>query len=143
MAWSAVNEKKNEKTKTMRNRVVETLPSTGAISSEIADRKKLEKRGAGENSRDLQSGMELLQLDFLLSIVENTKGTNPKDVTMRKLNFTEILRRGKQNHIDSKALAVYVTNRDNLYSKDIQCNAMRELAERTLRMNRQEPISTS
>ena len=75
--------------------------------------------------------MDLLELDFLLSIVENTKGNDQNDVTMRKLNFNEVLRRGKQNQIDSNAFAVYAVNPGNLYGKDIQCEATKELARRT------------
>jgi len=75
--------------------------------------------------------MDLLELDFLLSIVENTKGNAQNDVTMRKLNFNEVLRREKQGQIDSNALAVYAVNAGNLYGKDIQCEATKELARRT------------
>lgn len=84
----------------------------------------------GKN-RDLQGGMDLLDVDFLLSIIENTKGDALNDVTMRKLNFNEVLRREKQDQIDSHALAVYVVNAGNLYGKDIQCEATKELARRT------------
>ena len=35
--------------------------------------------------------------------------------------------------VASVALKVYATNRDNLYDKDIQCEAMKELTERTAR----------
>ena len=86
---------------------------------------------AAEKNKDLHGGMDLLELDFLLSIVENTKGNDQNDVTMRKLNFNEVLRREKQNQIDSNALAVYVVNAGNLYGKDIQCEATKELARRT------------
>ena len=92
------------------------------------------------NTKDIQSGMNLLELDFLLSIVENTKGNDQNDVIMRKLNFNEILRREKQNQIDSNALAVYAINRGNLYGKKIQCGAMSELAERTMRMGRHNAL---
>jgi hypothetical protein len=82
--------------------------------------------------RDLQSGMELLEQDFLLSIVENTNdGNDEKDIIMRKLNFKELQRRGELNHADSKALRTYAINKGNIYGKDIQCEAMKSLAERT------------
>jgi len=84
-----------------------------------------------EKNRNLHGGMDLLELDFLLSIVENTKGNAQNDVTMRKLNFNEVLRREKQDQIDSNALAVYAVNAGNLYGKDIQCEATKELARRT------------
>ena len=101
--------------------------------AESAVQEKLEKElGIGKN-KDLRGGMDLLELDFLLSIVENTKGNDPNDVTMRKLNFNEILRRQKQSQIDSNALAVYVVNAGNLYGKDIQCAATQDLARRTVK----------
>ena len=59
------------------------------------------------------------------------KGHDEDNVTMRKLAFNELLRRGNQKHIFSTVLAVYAVNKDKLYSKDIQCAAIRELAQRT------------
>ena len=84
--------------------------------------------------------MELLELDFLLSIVENTKGNGKNDVTMRKLNFNELLRREKLSQVNSKALTVYAVDRSDLYGKDIQCKAIQELAKRTARMIRDQAI---
>lgn len=89
-----------------------------------------------ETEKDLHGGMELLGLDFLLSIVENTNGVDEKDVTIRKLNFKELLRRGKLNQADSNALKTYAINKGNLYGKDIQCEAMKNLAERTAKGNK-------
>jgi hypothetical protein len=89
------------------------------------------KKLAREREKDLHSGMELLGLDFLLSIIENTNGDNEKDVIIRKLNFKELLRRGKLNQADSNALKIYAINKGNLYGKDIQREAMKSLAERT------------
>ena len=96
-----------------------------------AVQEKSENELAIERNKDLRGGMDLLELDFLLSIIENTKGNDPNDVTMRKLNFIEVLRREKQCQIDSNALAVYVVNSGDLYGKDIQCQATKELAKRT------------
>jgi hypothetical protein len=94
--------------------------------------KKFAGKLAKEKEKDLHSGMELLEVDFLLSIVENTNGgDDEKDVTIRKLNFKELLRRGKLNHADSNALKIYAINKGNLYGKDIQCEAIKSLAERT------------
>ncbi len=81
--------------------------------------------------RELASGMEILDLDFLLSIVEKTKGRNKKDVMMRKLVFNELVRREQLGTVDSGVLNVYTLNKSKLYSKDIQCEAMKALAERT------------
>ena len=105
-----------------------------------ASQKNPKNKLAIEKNKDLQSGMELLELDFLLSIVENTKTNDQNDVTMRKLNFNEVLRREKLSQVKSKVLTVYAINRGNLYDKDIQCEAMGELAERTMRMNRHEVL---
>lgn len=85
-----------------------------------------------KREKDLHSGMELLDMDFLLKVVENTNdGGDEKDVVMRKLNFKELLRRGELNQADSNALKEYAVNKGNLYGKDIQCEAIRILAERT------------
>jgi hypothetical protein len=81
--------------------------------------------------RDLQSGMELLELDLLVSIVENTEIGDERDVMMRKLSFGELVRREELKAADSSALKVYAMNERNLYGKKIQCEAMRELTERT------------
>jgi hypothetical protein len=85
-----------------------------------------------ERGKDLHSGMELLELDFLLSIVENTKGRVKNDVRMRKLSFNELRRREQLNEADSNALKVYAINKGNLYGKNIQRGAMKELSERTM-----------
>jgi hypothetical protein len=99
--------------------------------AESAVQEKLGSESTTEKNKDLRGGMDLLELDFLLSIVENTKGNGQNDVTMRKLNFNEVLRRQKQNQIDSNALVAYAVNTGNLYGKDIQCEATKELARRT------------
>lgn len=90
-----------------------------------------------KSEKDLNSGMELLELNFLLNIVENTNGgDDEKDVIIRKLNFKELLRRGKLNQADSNALKIYAINKGNLYGKDIQCEAIKSLAERTTKGNK-------
>jgi hypothetical protein len=106
--------------------------------SDTAIHKKPEKKLAKGQNKNLHSGMELLELDFLLSIVENIKGNNQKDITIRKLNFNEVFRREKLNQVKSKVLTVYATDQSNLYGKDIQCQAMRELTNRTTHINRNE-----
>jgi len=84
-----------------------------------------------KTDKDVQSGMELLGLDFLLSIVENTEGDDQNNVTMRKLNFDELVHRKQLHTVDSSALKVYATDASNLYGKAIQCEAMKQLAQRT------------
>ena len=121
MALGTVNEKKGEGKKTAGDNIVEIHPSAEGSSFEPA-------KG---NNRDLHGGMELLELDFMLGIVENTKGDDQNDVTMRRLNFNEVLRREKQSQIDSSSLVVYAMNAGDLYGKDIQCAATKELTKRT------------
>ena len=111
-------------------------PKLDSDSFGKVNRKKPKNKLAIEKNKDLQSGMDLLELDSLLSIVENINGNNQNDVTMRKLNFNEMLRREKLSQIKSKVLTVYAINRGNFYGKDIQCQAMKELAERTVHTNR-------
>ena len=91
------------------------------------------KVGSGKQKieRDVSSGMEILDLDFLVKVVENTKGRSKKDVMMRKLVFDELLRREQVTAVDSKALNIYTINKSKLYNKKIQSGAMKALAERT------------
>jgi hypothetical protein len=122
MAWG-VGERKIEIRKA-GSKVVElggTLESTGEASME-------KKTRAGRN---LAGGMDLLELDFLLGVVENTDGEDKNDVAMRKLTFNEVLRRNQQNEVDSASLSVYSVDEKGLYGKDIQCAAMKELTRRT------------
>ncbi len=100
-------------------------------ASDTTGQVKLKKELAWERTKDLNGGMELLELNFLLSIIENTNGDDEKDVIIRKLNFKELLRRGKLNQVNSNVLKIYAINKGNLYGKDIQCEAMKNLAERT------------
>lgn len=119
MAWS-VEEKKSETKRTGPTKATELRPSAkGPSGDELA------------KERNLAGGMEMLELDFLLGVIENTKGGDKNDVSMRKLSFNEVLRREQQNTIDSTALTVYTVDEGNLYGKDIQCEAMKELTKRT------------
>jgi hypothetical protein len=130
MAWS-VGEKKSEAKRGAPGKVSELRPSADA-SSEMAGRQEAKGRG-----RDLAGGMEILELEFLLSIVESTGGDNKNDVMMRKLNFDELYRREQLNEIDSGSLKVYAKDAKHLYGKDIQCQAMNELTIRTTRKSKQ------
>ena len=100
---------------------------------DAAGRERPKGEAARERGRDLACGMEMLELDFLLSVVENAEGDDKNDVMMRKLNFNELLRREQLNKIDGNALKVYAVDEGNLYGKDIQCQAIKELAVRTVR----------
>jgi hypothetical protein len=103
---------------------------------DIARRDKPRNKSAGERPRDLHSGMEILELDLLLSIVEKTEGDDEKNVVMRELNFKELRRREQLAAVDSDALKVYAVNKRNLYGRAIQCEAMKELTIRTARKSK-------
>jgi len=102
-------------------------------TADLAGQEKSKKELAGQIGRDLAGGMEMLELDFLLSIVEKIGDVDENDVMMQKLNFNELIRRGQVDEIDSNALKIYARNEGGLYGKDIQCRAIRELAIRTKR----------
>ena len=104
---------------------IEIAPVKSPLSRirEHVDRKQEDRRG----------GMELLDLDFLLNVVSDTQVNGNVDVTMHKLIFKELIRRNKLSEIKSKVLKEYVLNKGSLYSKDIQCEAIKELASRTER----------
>ena len=81
--------------------------------------------------RDLQGGMELLEAEFLVGIVERVGHGDFRDVVMHKLVFAELMRRGVLSAVNSDALKVYVLDKGGRYGKRIQCEAMKELALRT------------
>jgi len=89
------------------------------------------KTGGEQEQRDLDSGMEVLEPDFLLRVIEKTDSCDEDDVVMRRLAFNELVRRGQLCAASSNTLRVYAINKGNLYGKDVQCEAMKELAERT------------
>jgi len=122
MAWG-VGERKLEIRRT-GPKVVELGSAQEAQGEEVMEKKT--KAG-----RNLAGGMEMLELDFLLGVIENTDGEDKNDVAMRKLSFNEALRRNQQNEIDSSSLTVYAIDEKNLYGKDIQSAAMKELTRRT------------
>ncbi len=136
MAWNTVREKKSEAKGTAASRVVEVRSTVKAPPSDISGGEKPKSDSAREREKDLASGMEILDLDFLLSIVENTEGNDKNEVVMRKLTFDELLRREQLNTIDSNALKVYAMNDGNLYGKIIQCESMKMLTERTTRRSK-------
>jgi hypothetical protein len=134
MVWQAVR-KKSEGKRSVKKKVVELHPPDKEKPSETVSEENLEKEEKEEvvmdKNKDLNSGMELLDMNFLLGMVERTASNDQKDVTMRKLNFSELLRRGKLDQIDSHALATYAVNAGDPYGKEIQCEATKELARRT------------
>ena len=128
MAWN-VAEKRGETKRTPANKVVGVRPTGKETSGGTAGEEKPKEEMGKE--RDLAGGMEMLELDFLLGVIEDTKGDDKNDVAMRKLGFNELLRREQQKEIDSSVLTVYAVDESNLYSKTIQCEAMKELTKRT------------
>jgi hypothetical protein len=123
MTWG-VSERKLEVRKSTGTRIVE-LGGTEETGGEAAMEKK------AKAGRNLAGGMDLLELDFLLGVIESTDGEDKNDIAMRKLAFNEALRRNQPNEIDSAALSVYAVDEKALYDKDIQCAAMKELTRRT------------
>ena len=80
---------------------------------------------------ELSSGMEIIETVFLINLVEGVLETDFTDVSIRKLAFNELVRRGLLCKVDGTTLKVYALNRNNLYGKTIQCEALKELAVRT------------
>ncbi|MBN2019993.1 MAG: hypothetical protein JW749_07200 [Sedimentisphaerales bacterium] len=123
MAWG-VGERKIEVRRNTGGKIVEL----GGEQQTSGDESMEKKTRAGRN---LGGGMDLLEMDFLLGVIENTDGDDKNDVAMRKLSFNEVLRRNQQSEIDSSALTVYAVDDKRLYTKEIQCAAMKELNRRT------------
>jgi hypothetical protein len=86
---------------------------------------------AKRGERDFNSGMELLTSDFLVEVVERTGSIEMRDVTMRNLCFTELVRRGELAALSSDALKAYTLDTECVFDKSIRCQAMKELAYRT------------
>jgi hypothetical protein len=122
-AGAAVAEPQKSEKKIFGTRRVEKLREEKSPSPSSSAR--------GRRGKDLSSGLELIDVDFLLDVVENTKSDETKDVTMRKFAFQDLMRRNKIHELDSTALKIYALNEGDLYGKDIQFEAFKELAERT------------
>ena len=135
MAWNTIREKKSEVKDMAASKIVEMHPSSKA-PSDISGGENMKSSFGRRSEKDLAGGMEMLDLDFLLNIVENTEGSDKNDVAMRRLTFDELLRREQQDTIDSNALKVYAINESELYGKVIQCEAMKVLTERTVRKSK-------
>jgi len=118
-------------TKTAKQKFVAEENIPGFDTADAINQKKLKRDLGKEAKKDLAGGMELLELDFLLGAVENTNGNGKNDVMIRKLSFNELLHRRKLSAVDSSALKVYAKDEGNLYGKEIQCGAMKELSQRT------------
>lgn len=86
---------------------------------------------ARRRGRDLHGGMELLSIDFLLDIVENIESADAAEISMRKLSLHELMRTSRISEVDSNVLRYYCMDEEGLYDRQIQFEAMKELAERT------------
>lgn len=85
-----------------------------------------------ESKRNLATGMETLELEFLLGVVEDIDSSDKRDVVMRKLNFNELIRRSRVDAVGSNVLKIYAKDEDKLYDRHIQCEAMKQLSARTV-----------
>ena len=119
MKWNNVKEE-NEALK-------EKVESMVGVKSE----KPRSNVASRSGDQDLKSGLELLDLEFVLGVIENTDSSDNNDIVMRKIAFNEVLRRDSRHEVASSALKVYAVDGDKFYGKDIQCQAMQELAQRT------------
>jgi len=110
-----------------------SLPKTQQAGNSTVQVRKQRVFGfaSDEKDRDLQGGMEILELGFLLSVLEDMSSAEVSDVTMRKLSFEEILRRDRLNRVSSKALKIYAKDEQGVYGSQIQCEAMKQLSQRT------------
>jgi uncharacterized protein HemX len=93
--------------------------------------------------RDLTGGMELLARDFLVEIVEQTDTVDQRDIAMQRLCFTELVRRRELWAVASEALKIYVLDEGKLFSKEICCEAMKELTARTGKVTEQTVNKTA
>ena len=109
----------------------EALKEKAAAVVSIKSEHSQEAAGQTRKDSDVNSGLELLDIVFVLGVVDSTDSADPNDITMRKIGFNEILRRNSRPRISSKALKVYALDQNKFYGKDIQCQAMQELAQRT------------
>jgi hypothetical protein len=91
----------------------------------------IEQPSVSQKKRELHRGMELLDRVFLVGVIEHTDSADQRDITMRRLCFTEIVRRGELVAVASDALRVYTVDAQGFYGKSIRCWAMNELAART------------
>jgi hypothetical protein len=88
-------------------------------------------RGKRTTGRDLKSGMELLEREFLVWVVEHIDAADNQDIAMRGMCFAELVRRGELSALLSEALKAYILDEGGFFGKTVQREAMAELAGRT------------
>jgi len=121
------------KTQTSSQGRYATIGRSGNKTREDKSAERQARSEARKRGRDLHGGLELLELDFLLDMVENIESAEEHDILMRKFSFHELARTSRLGEIDSAVLRYYCVDEENLYDKQVQCEAMRELSERTQR----------
>lgn len=89
------------------------------------------RRKTSPQNIDRQSGIELLDLDFLCRNVKNIDLKDKTSVSIRKFCFEELARRNSLNYLDGSTLKAYAKNEDKLFDKAIQCQALSALASKT------------
>src|SRR5512142_1788550 len=91
----------DRKIEVRRNTGTKIVELGGEAQEQTGDQ-PMEKRT--RSGRNLGAGMDLLEMDFLLGVIESTDGEDKNDVAMRKFSFNEVLRRNQQSDIDSSSL---------------------------------------
>jgi hypothetical protein len=81
--------------------------------------------------RDTKTGLEIVNREFLVEVVERTDAVDNLDISMRSMCFDELVRRNELSALSSEALKVYVLNESEFFSKTIRREAMTQLAGRT------------
>jgi len=89
------------------------------------------KRHRQKKTSDRENGLELLDLPFLIKVVGNVGDGEKNDIEMRKIAFSELVRREQLSCVEGNVLKVYAKNPENIFGKSIQCQAIAELAGRT------------
>ena len=89
------------------------------------------QRQRQKKNSDRENGLELLDLSFLIKVVGKVENGEEHDIEMRKIAFSELVRREELCRIEGNILKVYAKNPSNLFNKSIQCQAIAELAGRT------------
>ena len=115
--------------------VYEVISPEGNSVSVSAKDEHLQNNSSPERRQkktaDLEKGLELLELPFLINVVGNIEDGEKQDIEIRKIVFNELVRRGNLSRIEGNVLKIYAKNPKNLFGKSIQCQAIAELAGRT------------
>ena len=123
--------------------IVKVHPAGHSEPAEIAARKKpaeiLETRKApiaireikSKRKANLKGGLELLESGFLIELVSDISRNTADDTKMKHIAFEELIHRSLLKQLPGTVLKDYSVNKNRLYTKGIQCAALRELSSRT------------